>query len=133
MALESHAHGATDAPLLEETIDANFRRTLLRHADRDALVVSHQGVRWDYAELDREIDRVARGLQTLGLEVGDRIGLWSPNRFEWTLVQYATARLGLIMVCINPSYRTSELEFVLNQSGCRVYLHRCANNNKNIS
>jgi fatty-acyl-CoA synthase len=118
----SQTRGATHVPLLEETIDANFRRTLEHHADREALVVRHQQIRWNYSELDREIDRVARGLHALGFEVGDRVGLWSPNRFEWTLVQYATARLGLIMVCINPSYRTSELEFVLNQSGCRVLL-----------
>ncbi len=122
MATPSHTRGATDVPLLEETIDENFRRTAERHSNREALVVRHQGIRWTYAELDHEIDRVARGLHALGLEVGDRVGLWSPNRFEWTLVQYATARLGIIMVCINPSYRTSELEFVLNQSGCRVLL-----------
>jgi fatty-acyl-CoA synthase len=122
MASESYARGATDRPLLEETIDENFRNTVARHGKRDALVVCHQGIRWSYAELDREIDRVARALLGLGLEVGDRLGLWSPNRFEWTLVQYATARIGVIMVCINPSYRTSELEFVLNQSGCRILL-----------
>jgi len=119
---DSYARGAIDSPLLEETIDENFRRTLDRHGSRDALVVCHEDIRWSYAELDREIDRVARGLHALGLEVGDRLGLWSPNRSEWTLVQYATARLGIIMVCINPSYRTHELEFVLNQSGCRVLL-----------
>jgi fatty-acyl-CoA synthase len=122
MASDSYARGKTDRPLLEETIDENFRNTVAHHGNREALVVCHQGIRWSYAELDREIDRVARGLLGLGLEVGDRLGLWSPNRFEWTLVQYATARLGVIMVCINPSYRTSELEFVLNQSGCRVLL-----------
>jgi fatty-acyl-CoA synthase len=116
----SYARGATDRPLLEETIDENFRRTVTRFGDREALVVRHQDIRWTYAELDREIDRVARGLASLGLEVGDRLGLWSPNRFEWTLLQYATARLGIIMVCINPSYRTSELSFVLNQSGARA-------------
>lgn len=122
MATPSHTRGATDVPLLEETIDENFRRTAERYSNREALVVQHQGIRWTYAEFDHEIDRVARGLHALGLEVGDRLGLWSPNRFEWTLVQYATARLGIIMVCINPGYRTSELEFVLNQSGCRALL-----------
>jgi len=122
MASESYARGATDRPLLEETIDENFRSAVTRHGDREALIVCHQGIRWSYVQLDREIDRVARALLALGLEVGDRLGLWSPNRFEWTLVQYATARIGVIMVCINPSYRTSELEFVLNQSGCRILL-----------
>ncbi len=116
----AEASGATDAPLLEETIDENLRRAVACFGDREALVVRHQGVRMTYAELDREIERVAAGLLARGIDAGDRVGLWSPNRVEWTLLQFATARIGAIMVCINPAYRTSELEFVLNQAGCRL-------------
>ena len=92
------------------------------HPDREALVVRHQGVRWSYTELDAEIDRLARALLASGLAVGDRVALWAPNRYEWVLAQYATARIGVIMVCINPAYRTHELEFALNQSGSVMLL-----------
>ncbi len=126
MSALSRERGATDVPLRTETIDQNLRATVARFPDREALVVRHQQIRWDYARLDREIERVARGLLAMGLEVGDRLGLWSPNRFEWTLVQYATARIGVVMVCINPAYRTSELAFVLKQSGCRGLLAAAA-------
>ncbi|MCP5026026.1 MAG: AMP-binding protein [Actinomycetia bacterium] len=119
---ESYAAGATDVALIEDTIDANFRQTVARFPDREALVVRHQDIRWTYAELNEKVDELARGLAAAGLEVGDRVALWAPNRYEWTLVQYATARLGVVMVCINPAYRTSELEFALNQSGSRLLL-----------
>jgi len=122
MSADSYTAGPTDAPLIEETIDANFRATVSAHPDREALVVRHQGVRWSYTELDAEIDRVARALLASGLAVGDRVALWSPNRYEWVLAQYATARIGVIMVCINPAYRTHELEFALNQSGSVMLL-----------
>ena len=122
MSADSYTAGPTDAPLIEETIDANFRATVAAHPDREALVVRHQGVRWSYTELDAEIDRLARALLASGLAVGDRVALWSPNRYEWVLAQYATARLGAIMVCINPAYRTHELEFALNQSGAVMLL-----------
>lgn len=118
----SYAAGPTAAPLLDRTIDADFRRTVDQHGDREALVVRHQGIRWTYAELDAQVDQLARALMASGLGIGDRVGLWSPNRYEWVLVQYATARIGVIMVCINPAYRTHELEFALNQSGCSMLL-----------
>ena len=122
MSADSYTAGPTDAPLIEETIDANFRATVTAHPDREALVVRHQGVRWSYTELDAEIDRLARALSASGLAVGDRVALWAPNRYEWVLAQYATARIGVIMVCINPAYRTHELEFALNQSGSVMLL-----------
>ena len=122
MSADSYTAGPTDAPLIEETIDANFRATVTAHPDREALVVRHQGVRWSYTELDAEIDRLARALLASGLAVGDRVALWAPNRYEWVLAQYATARIGIIMVCINPAYRTHELEFALNQSGSVMLL-----------
>src|SRR5689334_19618185 len=118
----SYAHGASDVPLLGETIGANLERTVVRVPDSEALVACHQNVRLDYAGLNREVDRVARGLLALGLAKGDRIGMWSPNYVEWVLVQYATAKIGVILVNINPAYRTSELEYALNQSGCRMLI-----------
>jgi fatty-acyl-CoA synthase len=118
----SYAHGAHPVPLPGETIGANLEATVARHPDRDALVSRHQGLRYTYAELDAEVNTVARALLALGIEVGDRVGIWSPNRAEWMVVQYATAKIGAILVNINPSYRTSELEYVLRQSGCRLLL-----------
>src|SRR3954471_23618528 len=116
----SYAHGASTTPLLGETIGANLERTVARLPDADALVSCHQGIRLTYAQLDEQVDRAARALLAAGLEPGDRVGIWSPNRVEWVLVQYATAKAGVILVNVNPAYRTSELEFVLNQSGCRM-------------
>jgi fatty-acyl-CoA synthase len=106
--------------LLGETIGANLERAVAAHADREALVSRHQGIRLSYAELDAAVNRVARGIMAAGLEVGDRMGIWSPNCVEWALVQYASAKAGVILVNVNPAYQTSELEYVLNQSGCRV-------------
>ena len=119
MQLASDA-GPTDVPLLDETIGANLARTIAAHGDVEALVARHQGLRWTYAELGERVSRCARGLMGLGLEAGDRVGLWSPNYAEWTLVQYATAEIGVILVNINPAYRTHELAYALNQSGCRM-------------
>jgi fatty-acyl-CoA synthase len=116
----SYAHGTSTTPLLGDTIGANLARTAATHAGRDALVVRHQAIRWSYAELDERVDRVARALIAAGLEQGDRIGIWAPNCAEWVLVQYASARAGAILVNVNPAYRTSELEYVLRQSGCRM-------------
>ena len=118
--LDSYAHGAGATPLLGETIGANLERTAARVPEADALVSCHQDARFDWAELNSAVDRLARGLLGLGLEKGDRLGVWSPNRYEWALTQYATAKLGVILVNINPAYRTSELEYALRQSGCRV-------------
>jgi fatty-acyl-CoA synthase len=116
----SYAHGASDVPLLGETIGANFERTVARVPDAEALVSRHQGLRYTYAELNERVDEVARGLVALGLEPGDRVGIWSPNCVEWVLLQFATAKAGVILVNINPAYRTSELEYALKQSGCRL-------------
>src|SRR3954451_21970599 len=113
------APGASDAPPLAETIGANLDRTAARVPDREALVSRHQGVRWTYAELAERVDRLARALLVSGLQKGDRVGVWSPNGAEWILVQYATAKAGIVLVNVNPAYRTSELEYALNQSGCR--------------
>ncbi len=118
----SQAQGSTEVALLEETIDQNFKRTVSVWGDREAIVVRHQSIRWTYAEFDQQIERVACGLIAAGIARGDRVALWSPNRIEWVLVQYATARIGAIMVCVNPAYRTVELKYVLQQSGARMIL-----------
>ena len=117
MSVSSYAHGASLVPLLGETIGANLRRTVERHGDREALVVRHQGFRATYAEFWELTSRCARGLMARGVKRGDRVGIWSPNRMEWVVVQFATARMGAILVNINPAYKTSELEYALNQSG----------------
>src|SRR5437763_8274689 len=117
--MQSYAHGTSDAPLLGQTIGQNLDLTIARAPDADALVSCHQGVRYTYAELGAAVDRLAGGMLAGGLRKGDRVGVWGPNRAEWTLVQYATAKLGVILVNINPAYRTSELQYALGQSGCR--------------
>jgi fatty-acyl-CoA synthase len=117
MAAPSYVHGASSVPLLGETIGENLRRTVARHADREALVVRHQGYRATYRQLWEQTGLAARGLMARGVRRGDRVGIWSPNRSEWVVVQYATARMGAILVNINPAYKTSELEYALNQSG----------------
>ncbi|HET9103480.1 MAG TPA: AMP-binding protein [Solirubrobacteraceae bacterium] len=118
----AHARGASNPPLLEQTIGANLDATVARYPDREALVSCHQGLRYTYAQFGAAVDELARGLIAAGLEQGDRLGVWSPNRAEWTLTQYATAKLGVILVNVNPAYRTSELEYALRQSGCRMLL-----------
>src|SRR5690348_1794918 len=117
MAELSYVHGASDKPLLGEPIFTNLRRTATRFPDREALVVTQQGYRATYAELVEQCEQVARGLLARGVKKGDRVGIWSPNRYEWVIVQYATAAMGAILVNINPAYRTHELEYALNQSG----------------
>jgi len=119
-AILSYAHGASPAPLVGETIGRFLDRIVDRHRERDALVVRHQSVRWTYGELGRRVDELAAGLLTLGLEPGDRIGIWSQNCAEWVLTQFATAKAGLILVNINPAYRRTELEYALNKVGCRA-------------
>jgi fatty-acyl-CoA synthase len=118
VAMPSYASGASAQPLLGETIGANLERAVSRFPDRDALVSVHQDLRYSYSSFNDEVDRVARGLLALGLGRGDRVGIWSPNCAEWALTQYATAKLGIILVNINPAYRSHELAYVLNQSGC---------------
>ncbi len=116
----SHVQGATDAPLSDLTIPALLADAVARFPDRLAVVFREQGVRWTWREFQAEVDRFAAGLQTLGLHRGDRVGIWSPNRAEWVVTQFATARLGLILVNINPAYRLAELEYALRVSGCRA-------------
>ena len=118
----SYVHGPSLTPLIGETIGANFDRIVVSDPEREALVVRDQDVRWTYAELGARVDRLARAFVATGLRPGDRMGIWAPNCAEWVLVQYASAKAGVILVNINPAYRTSELEYVLNQSGCRVLI-----------
>ncbi len=115
----SYVHGASKTPLLGRTIGEDLDRAVERFGDREALVSCHQDLRYTYAELGEAVDRLARSLVASGLEPGDRLGIWSPNCAEWVLVQYATAKAGVVLVNINPAYRTSELEYALRQSGCR--------------
>jgi fatty-acyl-CoA synthase len=118
--MPSYAHGAWDTALLGHTIGADLERTAQRFGERDALVSCAQGIRMTYAELDAAVDRVARGLLAMGIERGDRVGIWAPNCAEWILVQYATAKAGAILVNVNPAYRTHELAYVLDQSGTKL-------------
>jgi fatty-acyl-CoA synthase len=121
-AAPSYVHGASPVPLLGTTIGENLRRTVERFSDREALVVRQQGYRATYGELWEQVGQAARGLMARGVERGDRVGIWAPNRYEWVVVQYATARIGAILVNINPAYRTAELEYALNQSGISFLL-----------
>ncbi len=118
----SYASGPSDTPLLGETIDANLCRAASRWPDREAVVDCARGVRLTYRDLDQEVDRVARGLLARGVARGDRVGIWAPNCVEWFLVQYATARIGAILVTINPAYRTHEVQFVLRQSAIKTLI-----------
>jgi fatty-acyl-CoA synthase len=118
----SYIHGASAQPLLGEPIFKNLRRTAMRASHNDALIVPHQGYRATYSELVEQCEQVARGLMARGVRKGDRVGIWSPNRYEWVIVQYATAAMGAILVNINPAYRTSELEYALNQSGITFFI-----------
>ncbi len=116
----SYSHGASAEPLLGETIGDSLRRIAGRYPASEAMVDVPAGRRWTYAQLDAETDDVASGLLTLGIEKGDRVGIWAPNCAEWVLLQYATAKIGAILVNINPAYRSHELGFVLRQSGIRL-------------
>jgi fatty-acyl-CoA synthase len=119
-AVPSYASGTSDVPLLGDTIGDNLDRTVAAQPDAEALVEVPTGRRWTYRELRDDVDTVALGLTAAGVAKGDRVGIWAPNVAEWTLVQYATAKIGAILVTINPAYRTHELEFVLNQAGISV-------------
>ncbi|MGH3318945.1 MAG: AMP-binding protein [Streptosporangiaceae bacterium] len=116
----SYSHGTSDTPLLGQTIGENLERSAAQFPDRDALVDYPSGRRWTYAEFDADLDSLARGLIESGIAKGDRVGIWSPNTPEWVLLQYATAKIGAILVNINPAYRTHELAYALNQSGVRL-------------
>jgi fatty-acyl-CoA synthase len=116
----SYDHGVSDRKLIGETIGTFFDRIVDRYRDRAALVVKHQNVRWSWGELGRRVDDLAAGLMTLGLERGDRIGIWSPNTAEWTLTQFATAKAGLVLVNVNPAYRRAELEYAMNKVECKA-------------
>ncbi|MFI5888561.1 AMP-binding protein [Actinoplanes sp. NPDC051513] len=118
----SYASGTSIAPLLGETIGANFERAVARFGDREALVDVAAGRRWTYAELDADVDRLARGLLRRGIAKGDRVGIWAPNCGEWVITQYATAKIGAILVNVNPAYRTHELEYVVKQSGLSLLI-----------
>ena len=116
----SYSHGASGVPLLGETIGANLRRVAASHPDREAVVDVPTGRRWTYARLDADTDALARGLIAAGIEAGDRVGIWAPNCPEWVLLQYATVKAGIVLVNINPAYRSSELGYALRQSGVRL-------------
>jgi fatty-acyl-CoA synthase len=116
----SYVCGASDEPLLYKTVGAALEDAAAQWPERIALIVSHQAIRWSYRHLNDAADRLAAGLLCLGLVPGDRIGIWSPNRYEWVLTQFASAKAGLILVNINPAYRLSELEFVLSKVGCKA-------------
>src|SRR5215467_317126 len=116
----SYAHGASAVPLLGETIGASLRRVAAAHPDADALIDVPTGQRLSYARFDAETDTLARALIGAGLAAGDRVGIWAPNCGDWVLLQYATAKAGVILVNINPAYRSHELSYALRQSGVRM-------------
>src|SRR5918996_4526987 len=116
----SYVSGTSDTPLLGLTIGEMFDQIVAQYPDQEALIVRHQGLRYTYRQLQAEVERCARGLMVLGLQQGERIGIWSPNRAEWTITQLATSKIGAILVNINPSYRVHELEYALQQSGCAM-------------
>jgi fatty-acyl-CoA synthase len=118
----SYVSGISAKPLIGRTIGAFFDEVCAAHPDRLALISRHQDVRWTYAELKARVDALAAGLLALGLSPGERIGIWSPNCWEWLVAQYATAKAGLILVNINPAYRTTEAEYALNKVGCRALI-----------
>lgn len=118
----SHVVGATDEPLLDLTIPALLQRSVETHGDRTAAIFEDQGVVWTYREFAREVDALAGGLLRLNLKQGDRVGVWAPNCAEWLLAQFATARIGIILVNINPAYRVFELEYALSRTGCAALI-----------
>ena len=118
----SYDHGVSTKKLIGETIGNFFDKIVEKYRDREALVVKHQNVRWSWGELGRRVDELAAGLVALGLERGDRIGIWSPNTYEWTLTQFATAKAGLVLVNVNPAYRRAELEYAMNKVECKALI-----------
>ena len=122
MAQLSYVHGASETPLIGQTIGNYFDRAAEQYGARDALIVRHQNIRWSWRELKQRVDDFAAGLLALGLKRGERIGIWSPNNAEWVVTQFATAKAGLILVNINPAYRVTELEYALNKAGCSALI-----------
>ena len=116
--VDSYARGATDVPLIEQTLGAFFADMVARQPEREALVSRHQGLRYTYRSLHTEAHRLASALLGMGLVPGDRVGIWSHNNAEWVLMQLASAHVGLVLVNINPAYRTSEVEYALNKVRC---------------
>ncbi|HEY7698845.1 MAG TPA: AMP-binding protein, partial [Vicinamibacteria bacterium] len=121
--MKSYVHGANEIPLLGETIGDNLRKAVERFPEREALVVRSQKYRASYRELWEQTSALAKAFLAFGIAKGDRVGIWSPNRFEWVVAQYASARVGAILVNVNPAYKARELEYALNQSGVRMLLH----------
>jgi fatty-acyl-CoA synthase len=119
---KSYYCGASTTQIIYETIGGFFDRVAEKYPDSQALILRHQGVEWTYAELQRRVDQLAAGLLALGIVPGDRVGIWGPNSAEWVLTQLATAKLGAIMVCINPAYRLYELEYALNKVECKALI-----------
>jgi fatty-acyl-CoA synthase len=117
---QSYVHGTSSVPLIGQTLGSFFDEAARRWDKSDALVVRHQNVRWTYAELKRKVDDFAAGLLSLGLEPGDRVGIWSPNNAEWVVTQFATAKAGIILVNINPAYRLAEADYALNKVECKA-------------
>ncbi|SDS45816.1 fatty-acyl-CoA synthase [Nocardioides scoriae] len=120
--MESYAAGETTPALIDQTIGASFESTVAAHGDNEALVEFATGRRWTYAELDRDVDALGRGLMGAGVEKGDRVGVWAPNCAEWTIAQFATAKIGAVLVNVNPSYRTHEFSYALQQSGMKLLI-----------
>ena len=123
---QSYVHGASDVPLIGDTIGVHFDKVAERWSDRDALIVRQQNIRWSYGKLKAKVNAFAAGLLALGLAPGDRVGIWSPNNAEWAITQFATAKAGLILVNINPAYRLAELEYALNKVGCKALITAAA-------
>ena len=115
----SYEHGTSSTPLIGDTIGTFFDAQVNRYANDLALVVKHQNIRWSYEEFQYYINALASGISSLGITAGDRVGIWSPNNAEWATVQFATAKIGAVLVNINPAYRSQELKFVLNRVQCK--------------
>src|SRR3990170_3170972 len=120
--IQSYVHGAGDTPLMGQTVGAYFDDAARRWPDSPALVVRHRDVRWTYRQLKDRVYAFAAGLLALGLEPGDRVGIWSPNNAEWVIAQFATAKAGLILVNVNPAYRRAELEYAMNKVECKALI-----------
>ncbi|MEO0727644.1 MAG: AMP-binding protein [Bacteroidota bacterium] len=118
--MKSYSSGTSSIPLLGMTIGEKFDAIVRQYPQNEALIVTHQHIRWTYQELQQEVNLCARALMACGLEKGDRVGIWAPNCAEWTVLQFATAKAGVVLVNINPSYRKHEVQYALNQSGCKM-------------